>query len=188
LVKDNLNRAGLDKTEEQMNNGGQYYGDDIAGIIVELEEKLRAKKLPVTMVQKDSYYLEKKDIPKAPYLHLAFIDGWHSRQHLLKEMEIVYPMMAKGGKGYIVIHDCYGWVAEPTKEILEDPRYNLEYVRFIDNYGLAILRVMDGHQDDPTKYWPQGAEPDCIKEDGSYKTENEIRAEMVAKKKERGLE
>jgi len=186
-VKDNLNRAGLDKTMEEIDRNGHYYGVDISGALPELEAKLRAKNLPVTMIQKDSYYLTPSDF-KTQSFHLVFIDGWHSRQHLLKEFEIMYPLVVKGGSGYIVVHDCYGWVAEPMQEILHDPKYNFEYVRFFDNYGLAILRIMDGYVDDPKKWWPQGPEPDCIKEDGTYKTENEIREEMIIRRKELGIE
>ncbi|MDP8265819.1 MAG: class I SAM-dependent methyltransferase [Candidatus Aceula meridiana] len=187
-IKDNLNRAGLDKTVESTSHNGHYYGVDISGIVVELEEKLRAKGLPATMVQKDSYHMTKEDFPLASMFHLAFIDGWHSRQHLLKEFEILYPMMAKGGTGYIVVHDVYGWVAEPMQEVLKDPRYKFEYVRFFDNYGLAILRVMDDYIEDPKHYWPQGPEPDCINEDGTYRTEEDMQAELAQRKKEAGLE
>lgn len=187
-VKDNLSRAGLCNTEEETFKNGHYYGVDVSGIVDELQVKLREKGLPVTMIQKDSYDLTKKDFPLVGYFNLAFIDGWHSRQHLLKEFEILYPMMLKGGNGYIVVHDVYGWVAEPMNEILNDPQYNFECVRFFDNYGLAILRVMEGYIEDPKHYWPQGPEPDCRNKDGSYRTQEDMEKELTLRKKEAGVD
>ena len=154
-VRDNLTRQGSVGDE-----AGHYYGVDISGILPELQEKLRAKNLPVTMVQKDSFDMTAEDFPKANHFHLVFIDGWHSAQHLYKEIEILYPMLVDGGRGYMVIHDCYGWVYEPMQVILKDPRYKFECLRFFDNYGLAILRKMDNYVEDPKKTWKEGPQPD----------------------------
>ena len=37
-------------------------------------------------------------------------------------------------------------------------------------------------------WWPQGPEPDIIKEDDSYKSEDEINEEMRLRRKEAGID
>ena len=162
-VRDNMTRQGMTGEES-----GHYYGIDISGRTVELQEKLRAKGLPVSMIQKDSFDLVPQDFATNSF-GLVFIDGWHSEQHLRKELDFFYPMVHGSGRGYIVIHDCYGWVFEPMQKILKDPKYNFEYIRFYDNYGLAILRKMDGYTEDVQRIWPNGPQPDIRNEDGSVK-------------------
>jgi len=150
-VKDNLTR----------NPGtGQYYGVDISGITAELQKKLRDKGLPVTMLQMDSWDITTKSFPLGSDFGLVFIDGWHSAQHLFKEIEITYPMLRGKGRGYMVIHDTYGWVMKPMQEVMKNPNYNFECIRFEDNYGLTILRKMDGYVENPDKTWKEGPQPD----------------------------
>lgn len=150
-VKDNMTRQGVDN--------GRYWGVDISGEIPEFERKMREKGLPVNMLQMDSWDL-KPETFDGNKLGVAFIDGWHSRQHLLKEVEILYPLLVDGGRGYMVIHDTYGWVSEPIVEVLKDPRYEFEHISFADNYGLTILRKVKDYKFDPRAVWPQGPEPD----------------------------
>lgn len=158
-VKDNMVRQGGD---------GQYYGVDISGALPELERKLCEKGLPVKMLQMDSWDLTEEMFGVNKF-GLIFVDGWHSRQHLLKEVDIAYKLLIDGGRGYMVIHDTYGWVAEPTQEVLKDPKYKWEYIQFFDNYGLTVLRKMDNYIEDPKHYWPNGPEPDIRNEDGTPK-------------------
>jgi len=142
-VKDNMTR---------LTGGGQYYGIDISGELPVLQEKLRAKGLPVTMLQMDSWditpetFAIKDNAFAGPAkFGIAFIDGWHSAQHLFKEIDIVYPLLVDKGRGYMIIHDTYGWVMEPMQKVMKNPKYKFESVRFQDNYGLTILRKMDNY-------------------------------------------
>ena len=140
--------------------GGHYYGVDISGELPELERKLREKGLPVTMLQMDSWDIKPDTFPFAAKFGVIFIDGWHSAQHLFKEIELTWPLLEDKGKGYMVIHDVYGWVMEPMQKILADPKYNAEVIRFEDNYGLAIIRNMTNYTEDPKKTWPEGPQED----------------------------
>jgi len=151
-IKDNMVRQGA--------NDGQYYGIDISGELPEFQRQLREKGLPATMLQMDSFDINNATFPGNPQFGLVFIDGWHSEQHLLKEVELLYPMLLDNGKGYMVIHDVYGWVMKPFPKVLNNPNYKWEYIRFFDNYGLAILRKMDNYTEDPDKTWPQGPQED----------------------------
>ena len=146
-VKDNMTR---------LTGDGHYYGVDISNELPELQRKLREKGLPVTMLEMDSWDIKPETFPLAPSFGVVFIDGWHSEQHLFKEVELTYPMLQGAGRGYMAIHDCYGWVMKPMQKLLKNPKYNWEYIRFFDNYGLAILRKMDGYVEDPDTMWPQG--------------------------------
>jgi len=159
-VKDNMTR---------LSGAGQYYGVDISGKCAELQKKLRDKNLPATMIQMDSYDMNNKSFPGTSKFGLVFIDGWHSTQHLYKEIDTLWPMLHDKGRGYMVIHDVYGWVMEPMQKILADPKYNKEVIRFPDNYGLAIIRKMDNYREDPSKTWPQGPQKDIRKEEDDKK-------------------
>lgn len=149
-VKDNMTRYG---------GNGFYYGIDTSNT-KPYEEQLRAKGLPVTMIQMDSWDITRETFPPNTKFHLIFQDGYHSSQHFLKEIEILYPMLYGEGKGYLIIHDAYAWVMKPLREVLANPKYEWEYVRFRNNYGLAILRKMENYKEDPDAIWPQGPQPD----------------------------
>jgi predicted O-methyltransferase YrrM len=163
-IKDNMTRYGSD---------GKYWGIDISGEMPEFERLFREKGLPVTILQMDSWDI-KPETFEGHQLNLAFVDGWHSRQHLLKEVELLYSLLLDAGRGYLVIHDVYGWVMEPVQEIYNNPKYKWEYIRFFANYGLAILRKMDNYIEDPKTMWPQGPEPDIRNEDGTPKVPVEL--------------
>lgn len=161
--------AGVKDNATRMTGNAHYYGVDISGELPELQRKLREKGLPATMLQMDSWDIKPECFPEAPSFGLVFIDGWHSEQHLFKEIELTWPLLQGEGRGYMVIHDVYGWVMEPMQKILKDPKYNGEVIRFFNNYGLAIIRKMDGYTEDPKVMWPQGPEPNIRNEDGTPK-------------------
>jgi len=157
-VKDNMTRWAVGEN-------GQYYGIDTSGYTKELQEMMREKGLPVTMIQKDSYDLVPEDF-KNDKFGLVFIDGWHSRQHLLKEVDFFYPKIHDTGRGYMVIHDCYGWVLEATLEVINNPKYKWEHIRFFDNCGLAILRRMDNYEErTQANTWKEGPQDDIRPKD-----------------------
>ena len=152
-VKENADRHGV---------SSHYFGVDISTEIKDFEKMLREKGLEATMLVMDSWDLTKKSFDPEGDFGIIFIDGWHSEQHLLKEVEITYDMLVDSGRGYMVIHDTHAWVMKPLQKILADKRYNFEYIRFMDNYGLTILRKMDNYVEDPDKAWPQGAQEDIV--------------------------
>jgi len=160
--------SGINDNMTRLSCNGQYYGVDISGELPTLEKKLREKGLPVTMLQMDSWDITKETFG-GNQLGFAFIDGWHSEQHLLKEVDLLYPLLKDGGSGYLAIHDAYGWVCKPMQKVLNNPKYKWEYIRFFQNYGMAILRKMENYVEDPDKLWPQGPEPDIRNEDGTPK-------------------
>lgn len=133
-----------------------YYGNDIFEERQEVIDNLHARGLPATFLCKNSLDLKRSDFPADPdfKLDLAFIDGWHSTGHILREFDFIYPMIRDKGQGYIVLHDAYAFGEEAIKEIVKTYK-KVEYIRFMNNYGLAIFRKMDDY-DYEKSYWPSG--------------------------------
>lgn len=146
----------------QMN--GKYYGLDIEDKSW-LSPKFEKFGLPheFILAEKGSVdWLRTQTTFGPETLDMVFVDGWHNNNYVLNEFELLYPLVKGGGNGYIVMHDVYAFVEAAYKKIIQNPRYKLEYVRFLPNYGFAILRKIEG--EDPDKiHWPDG---DQKEEDG----------------------
>lgn len=139
-VKDNATRF---QYREPM-----YYGIDIVDKGV--AKNLDARGLPNNIQFYDSIGLHRESYGDAKF-DLIFQDGAHDVEHVLHEMEILYPKLKGEGKGYWIFHDCYG-PSEPAflelKTLIKDKKYNFEYVRLDDEiYGMAILRKMEGYKE-----------------------------------------
>lgn len=78
-------------------------------------------------------------------IDLIFQDGCHDTDHCLKELELFYPLLKDKGNGYIIMHDVHYLCEEYFEIVRKDNRYKFEYVRMIENYGLAICRKMDNY-------------------------------------------
>jgi len=156
-------------------HNSMYYGVDIADKS-ELIKAINDRGVPAKLVQKNSLDCVHSDFDNE-MLELVFIDGWHSTGHVLKEMEIFYPMLKGGGAGYYVMHDVYAWCEDAFKEVRK--RYpNDECIRFLQNYGLAIFRKMEGY-DHNKIYWPDGAQkPEFPIVPGSFES-NEEKARRI---------
>lgn len=135
-------------------HAGKYVGIDI-GDKTPLFEDMRRMDLPVEFWHMDS--LEALPLMKGREFDVIFQDGYHNTQHCLKELELFYPMLKGKGDGYLVIHDVYAYCEEYYKIMMKDSRYKFESVRFLNNYGLAICRKMEGYDYDKV-FWPEG---DC---------------------------
>ena len=142
-IKDNIARFQY--------TSGQYYGIDIVKSD-EVAEML--KDLPATIYQLDSATMTTCSFNDVNF-DLIFQDGAHDTEHVVHEIECLYPLLCGNGKGYLVMHDCYGPAEEGYQRIINDPRYHFEHVRLDDMvYGLAILRKMDGYKEH--KHWQGG--------------------------------
>ena len=152
-VKDNGVRYGFK---------GRYIAVDI-GDKTSLFQPMIDDGLPVEVWTMDS-----KDIICAPSggqgviqpgtFDLIFQDGWHNTKFCLNELKYIYPALKPKGDGYLVAHDVYSWCEEYYKIILNDPQYKWESIRLMNNYGLAIMRKMEGY-DNNKIHWPQGDQP-----------------------------
>jgi len=141
-IKDNSLRYGFK---------GQYIGIDI-NIRDCYIDKIKELELPAQFLEMNSLDID-TSIFKKP-IDFIFQDGCHDYDHCMKELELFYPLLKGGGEGYIVMHDVHYVCEEYFHTIKKDPRYNFEYVRFINNYGLAICRKMDGYNPDK-KFCPE---------------------------------
>lgn len=130
-----------------------YYGIDIRlGDYV--REQLLNLGLPATILDQDSMKLTSRTFPGERF-DLIFQDGCHDTEHVLYELETMYPQLKGEGQGFWIFHDCYGPAEEAfhaVEEQIKAGKYNFEYVRIPEIYGIAIMRKMDGY--DPKKrYW-----------------------------------
>ncbi len=121
-----------------------YYGIDI--IRTEIAKRdLASKGLPHTIINMDTINLTSETF-KGITFDLIFQDGAHDRDHVVHEMEVLYPQLKDKGEGYWIAHDCYGPSEQGFREIIANPKYKFEYCRIFDNtYGLAIMRKMDNY-------------------------------------------
>lgn len=137
-IKDNAVRYGM--------AGNMYYGIDIIDVSESIKKHLDAASLPNRILQMDSINLT-PDTFKGVTFDIIFQDGAHDTEHVVKEIEILYPQLKGEGNGFLICHDVYGPAEEGVHKIIEDPRYNWEYIRICEIYGIAILRKMDGYKE-----------------------------------------
>ncbi len=150
-VKDNNTRFGCD---------GKYVAIDIGDKRPIFDPWIKDG-LPMEFWQTDSLKVTHEMLNEAfpSGIDLIFQDGWHNTEHCMKELELYYPHLKGNGDGYLIMHDIYAYCEEYYKEVMKDPRWNFESVRFLNNYGLAICRKMDGYDHDKV-FWPTGDQPD----------------------------
>ena len=153
-VKDNAARFKMD--------GNMFYGVDIIQNAF-TSDRLEKAGLPHKLIEMDSINLT-PDTFKDITFDIIFQDGCHDTEHVLYELETMYPQLKGEGKGYWIFHDCYGPSEEAFHEIMKmnkEGKYNFEWVRLFSVYGIAILRKMDGY-DESKRYW-YAAEKDKTK-------------------------
>jgi protein-L-isoaspartate O-methyltransferase len=130
---------------------GQYYGIDI---VQSDNAKEKLKGLPATIINMDSINLNNETFKDIKF-DMIFQDGAHDTEHVLHELEVLYPQLKGEGQGYFIMHDVYGPSEEAFHKLIPllNTKYNFEWCRIWSSaYGLGILRKMDGY--DPEKrYW-----------------------------------
>lgn len=132
---------------------GMYYGIDIVQT-EKVRDALTKLELPNTIINMDSINLN-KDTFSDNQFDLIFQDGAHDEEHVLHELEVLYPKLKGDGKGYWIAHDVYGPSEEGYVKILKmiPKKYNFEFCRiWSSSYGLGIFRKMDGY-DYNKRYW-----------------------------------
>ena len=144
-IKDNALRYQMD--------GNKYYGIDIAQTD-KVREALLAKGLPVVIQELDSMKLTPETFPGLTF-DVIFQDGCHDTEHVLHELETMYPQLKGEGKGYWIMHDVFGPSEEgfhAVKKLIDAGVYNFEYIRLFSPYGLGIFRKMEGW-DESKRHW-----------------------------------
>ena len=120
-------------------NGGMYYGIDINPGLVERVDKLLGD-LPYKMICADTKKMEKIDFTDS--LDIVWIDGEHTTEAVMHEIELIYPLLKDRGFSFVFIHDIVdmgnsgAWL-----KLKSDPRF--ESIGLEANYGLGILRKLE---------------------------------------------
>lgn len=136
---------------------GRHWGIDLDPEL-DLEAGCKEYDLPATFFSDplgSVHFLENQKVWYPGQLDLVFIDSYHNNDYLVREVELIHPYLKAKGDGYLVLHDIYAFLEGGYQRVLNDPRYKWESVRFLHNYGLAILRNMVGY-DYEKVYWPEG--------------------------------
>ena len=144
-IKDNAVRFGM--------AGNMYYGIDIVQTEKVCEALCKAD-LPHKLLNMDSLDLTPETF-KGITFDLIFQDGCHETKYVLHELEVLYPQLKGEGKGFWIFHDCYGPAEEGFREVeklIKAGKYNFEFVRLPEIYGIAIMRKMDGF-DYEKRFW-----------------------------------
>lgn len=145
----------IKENNERYKMNGKYYGIDVqekSHLLPDFEEH----NLPVEFIHSPSVeFLENQNKFECKFFDMIYIDGFHNTQYVKREVELCYPLLKGNGDGYLVMHDIYAYCEDAFDDIVDDPRYEWEYIRILPNYGLGILRKMQGY--DITKvFWPEG--------------------------------
>jgi len=125
-------------------DNGMYYGIDITQTEL-VKERLDKEGLPNTLINMDSINLS-PDTFKDITFDLIFQDGCHETDHVLHELEVLYPQLKGNGRGYWLMHDIFGPASEAYQKILEmiPDKYNFQHCAIHDaSYGLGIFRKME---------------------------------------------
>jgi len=122
-----------------------YYGIDIVKT-KEVKENLTNAKLPNTIINMDSMNITPETFKDIQF-DLIFQDGAHDTPHVIHEIETLWPQLKGNGKGYWIMHDCYGPAEDAFRKLI--PFFDIkdmEWIRFDDGiYGIAIIRKMEGY-------------------------------------------
>ena len=128
-------------------------------------------------------FLENQNIWGKDFFDLIFIDGLHQRDYVKRELELVYPLLKDNGRGYIAFHDAYSFMeslmpaifAEKAPDIKGVMRPRWEYIRFLENYGFALLRKMEGYDYDKV-FWPDGDQTQLAIEQGFLNADGSVKS------------
>lgn len=127
---------------------GEFIGIDIVQT-ESTQEKLLAEHLPVKIYNMDSMTLKTNSFGDR-FFDVIMQDGAHDTEHVLYELEVLYPQLKPNG--YWIFHDSAGPAEEAWHKIIKDDRYKFEYIRFITPYGMSMMRKIEG-VDSEKRYW-----------------------------------
>jgi len=123
-------------------NEGIYYGiDNNPNCCKNIDKKLTEADFPHKITCADTKRI--KNIDFTDRIDFAFLDGEHSTEAVMHEVELIYPLLANKGWGYIAIHDIVDMGnAGAWLKLKNDERF--ETLGTNPNYGLGIARKIEG--------------------------------------------
>lgn len=135
--------------------GNKYYGIDIRGN-EQFENEIKKHKLLAEIQLKDSMTLSPDSFPNEVF-DIIFQDGNHDTEHVVHEFKTMWPQLKGNGNGYWIAHDVFGPAEEGWHEIKNKiigamPLGSVEILRIFCPYGLAIIRKMEGF-DNNKRFW-----------------------------------
>lgn len=166
---------GVYENNKRFAANGRFYGLDIddKSLIQKAHDEVG---LPSTFIHHKPGsvdWLKSQKLITPDSLHLVFIDGLHYGPYVEQEVDLIYPLLKGNGDGYLVLHDVYAFIENTWPKIVarQAPDINgimrpaWEHMRFLPNYGLGILRKMEGY-DHNKVFWPDGDQKEFAKLQG----------------------
>jgi len=122
-------------------SGGMYYGvDNDPNSCKKADEELTKANLPHKIICADTKKIKKIDFMDR--IDFAFLDGEHTTEAVLHEIELIYPKLNGCGWGYVFIHDIVDMGnAGAWLKLKSDKRF--ETLGTHPNYGLGIARKIE---------------------------------------------
>jgi len=124
-------------------NNGMYYGieKDIEWC-KKFEKVLKKEQLPYKIINEDTKKIENLKDFGIEKIDIAFLDGEHSTEAVSHEIDLIYPLLADNGWGFIFIHDIIDMGnAGIWFKLKSDKRF--ETLGLNPNYGLGIVRKIE---------------------------------------------
>lgn len=141
-VKDNGQRFGM--------KGNMYHAIDIVQT-EKVKKCFEEAGLPANIYNFDSMNLP------GPFegmkFDIIFQDGCHDTEHVLYELETMYPQLKPNGLW--IFHDSAGPAEEAWHEVLrmiKEGKYQFEAIRLLGIYGISIMRKLEGVNPEK-RYW-----------------------------------
>jgi len=122
--------------------GGKYFGVEIhQGRAAAIGKGMEQLGIPYDIWAMDSKTMTEEFVKeKMESLDFCFLDGDHSPEAVLHEVEILYPYLVGKGRGYFFIHDIYSASRDAWAEIKREQKYQFEIIGIMNNFGMGILR------------------------------------------------
>lgn len=129
-------------------NDGMYIAIEKSGNhATRLKEGLVKGNFPHKVIWADSKDI--KDFEWMPHVDFVLLDGEHTEEAISHEFELFYPKLHKNS--YVALHDIDTWSASGFWSIIHNSNYNIEYITFPHNYGVALFRKIDFYEEEVRK-------------------------------------
>lgn len=130
------------KEIKEITGEGIYYGIEIhEGRTRFVNQQMDDFKIPHRIWQASTLDLNAQWIREnLRRIDLGFLDGDHTSKAIMHEVEILYPILSGGGRGFLFVHDALSASKEGIRRVLIDPYYEFEYITIPGNTGLIVLR------------------------------------------------
>ena len=123
-------------------NIGQYYGLEISGGRINKTKKTIERfgwDVPCNFIEVDTLKITAEWVLEniGDSIDFIFLDGDHSEEAVIHEMEVLYPFLSSGG--FVWLHDIYSSVQPAWQAIIGNENYDFKYIEIPYHFGMGVL-------------------------------------------------